>query len=745
MERKSSIFICILFVLSMGCANPDASDQRSSGGAHADMEELLVQMTLKEKVGQMTQLTLDMLLIGQPYAAVEPHTLDSSKMQEVLVDYRVGSILNCGGHGYDREFWLETISAIQEKTKETPLQIPVLYGIDAIHGPNYTNNASLFPQQIGLSCTWDTTMARELAAMSAYETRASGIRWNFSPVLDIARDPRWPRFWETFGEDVKLVSDMGVKTVEGLQGAAIGEEHVAACLKHFLGYSQTLTGKDRTAAWIPERQLREYFLPSFEAAIDAGAMTIMVNSGEMNGIPVHINPVILTDLLRNELGFEGMVVTDWEDIKYLVTRHKVAADYKSAIEMVINAGIDMSMVPTDLEFPVLLEELVNEGRVPMSRIDESVMRILILKKKLGLFDTETPKMEDYPDFASDQFRYNCLKAARRSIVMLKNEGETLPMSTDQRILVVGDNAKSLNDLNGGWTHTWQGVDTTWNTPGMPSIWQALQSKCSNIDFIDEESFLNGPSRAEGYERVIAVIGEHPYTETVGDIEDLQLREDHRQVMEALGNVNTPSTIVLVEGRPRTFGEVPEGVDAMLLAMLPGDQGGNAIADILTGEYNPSGHLSFTYPRYPSAHTPYDHKYTDMIAPDFSMNAVNPLFEFGEGMSYTTFEYSDLSLGADSVSVDGTLEVNVKVTNSGALAGEDVVQVYVADSVATITPSKKRLRAYRRIALDAGQSMDVSFSIPVSEMRFVGTDNKWIIEPGKMGVEIDELTASFVIK
>ncbi|WP_306643207.1 beta-glucosidase family protein [Sanyastnella coralliicola] len=708
------------------------------------MEELLSKMTLEEKVGQMTQLTLDMILEGEPYASVEPHHIDEPSLQEVIVDLNVGSILNCGGHSYPREFWLDLMTRIQDKAKETPNQIPVLYGIDAIHGVTYTDNSTLIPQQIGLACTWDTSMVKSLSETAAYEVRASGIPWNFSPVLDIARDPRWPRFWETFGEDVKLVTDMGSAMVDGYQGSGdeIDSVHVAACLKHFLGYSVTLSGKDRTQAWVPERQLREYFLPGFEEAIERGAKTIMVNSGEMNGIPVHVNPAILTDLLRNELGFEGMVVTDWEDIKYLVSRHKVAATYKEAIKMAVDAGIDMSMVPTDLEFPVLLKELVEEGEISEARIDESVRRILQLKFDLGLFDAKVPSLDDYPDFASAEARASALEAARASIVMLKNEN-VLPLNGGERLLVVGDNANSLNVLNGGWTRTWQGVDPQYNTPDMPSFLEEVQSRFASVTYMTNDQFL--ASRGVSADHVIAFLGETPYTETPGDIEDLDLPENQIEVIGKLGELSVPTSLILSEGRPRTFGELPEGIDAFILAMLPGDQGGRALVDVLLGEHNPGGHLPFTYPRYPSAHTTYDHKYTDMMHIDFSTNAVNPLYEFGDGLSYTTFEMSDLSLSADTLGAKGTLDVSVVIKNTGDLAGSDVIQVYVSDSVATITPSVKRLRAYRKVELDAGASQEVQFSIPVQDFAFVGIDNDWVVEPGVFGVVIGDMKETLIVK
>jgi beta-glucosidase len=623
------------------------------------------------------------------------------------------------------------------------LGIPILYGIDAIHGVTYTDSSTLFPQQIGLAASWDTALVRQLAEMSAYEVRASGIRWNFSPVLDIARDPRWPRFWETFGEDVKLASDFGEAMVQGYQGDAIGDAHVAACLKHFMGYSVTLSGKDRTQAWIAERQLREYFLPTFERAIDAGAMSIMINSGEINGIPVHVNKNILTDLLRNELGFEGVAVTDWEDIKYLVSRHRVAATYKDAIEMSIAAGIDMSMVPVDLEFPVLLKQLVLEGRVTEERLDLSVRRILKMKYKLGLFETGVPTIADYPKFGSDEHHDLAMKAALESIVLLKNDN-LLPLSEGARILVVGDGAQSLNVLNGGWTRTWQGADPQYNTPDRATVYEALQKHSSNLQWISEQDFLSMRATPK-YDCIIAVISESTYTEKPGDIEDLSIPPQSARVIDKLDYMQVPSLVLLIEGRPRVLPASIEKIQSVLLAMLPGDFGGEAIADIVFGKFNPCGKLPFTYPRYASSHTTYDHKYTDRIDTDFSQNAFDPLYTFGSGQSYTTFAYSGLQIERSELGMDDTLRVDVEVSNTGDRAGAEVVQLFVSDSVASITPSVKRLRGYRRVEMSEGSQQKVRFDIPVRELAFVGHDLKWVLEPGKFSVQIDTLVIPFTVR
>ncbi len=748
MNKIHATLVLGLMLCLAACQPKETNTQKKDQG-DPEIEAILQSMSLTEKIGQMTQLTLDMVSVGEPYNLEVPHRLSEEKLDSVIKILKVGSILNCGGHTYPREYWLSTIKTLQEKALQNDCKVPVLYGIDAIHGVNYTDSASLFPQQIGLACTWDTALVASLAEMSAYETRASGIPWNFSPVLDLARDPRWPRFWETFGEDVFLCETMGRTMVEAYQGKGIGEgqidrEHVAACLKHFLGYSITLSGKDRTPAWMPERQLREYVLPSFQAAIDAGALTVMINSGEMNGIPVHVNKAILTDLLRDELGFEGLAVTDWEDIKYLVSRHRVAKDYKSAIKMSIDAGIDMSMVPVDLEFPVLLKELVDEGQISEARIDQSVRRILRVKKQLGLFENPTPSISDYPNFASKAHQDLCLQAAEKSLVLLKNESDALPLSANTSVLVVGELAKSLNALNGGWTHTWQGVDTTFNTPGRRSFWEDFHQKHPNSQWMSSQDFLNAPAKGNKYDLIIASCGETPYTETVGDIEDLNLDDTQQAVIKALEKAQSQTLLVLIQGRPRTLGSELEGIDAVIYAPLPGDFGGEALSNVIMGKTNPSGKLAFTYSKHPSSHTCYDHKYTDKIHVDFSENAVQPLFEFGDGLSYSVPGYTDLNLKQTSLGLSDTLVFDVKVKNLGDREMNETVLVFVSDSVASITPSVKRLRAFRHVALDSDQEQTLRFEIPVQELAFVGEEMNWIVEPGTFGLEIGPMSTTFEV-
>ncbi|WP_249066747.1 glycoside hydrolase family 3 N-terminal domain-containing protein [Halalkalibaculum roseum] len=751
----STILTCLIAMLFFNTAYSQQSSPYDEEEIAEKVDSVMQKMTLTDKVGEMTQLSIDMISEGQPYNLDEPHQLSDEKLKEVLVENRVGSILNVGGHAYTAEHWREIIRKIQEVAmNEKPTGIPVIYGIDTIHGANYTLGSTLFPQQIAIAATWDPQFAYRGAEVGAYETRASYIPWAFSPVLDIGRDARWPRLWETFGEDVHLAKQMGAAMVEGYQGEdAGGPYHVAATMKHFLGYSLPITGKDRTQAWIPERQLREYVLPTFKAAVESGALTVMINSGEMNGIPVHTNKDILTGLLRDELGFEGIAVSDWEDIIYLQSRHKVAKTYKEAIELAVNAGVDMSMVPLDLQFPKLLKELVEEGRVSMDRIDEAVRRILTVKFKLNLFDTPYYDEGMYDKFGSEEFAKDSYDAAVEAVTLLKNNNDILPLSKDSRILVTGPNAHSLTALNGGWSRTWQGTDPQYDTEGKPTVLEALRSRMgeSSVSYVEGtsiDSVINideAVTAAGNNDVAVVVVGESPYTEKPGDLTDLWLPEAQRNLVEAIAETGTPVIMVLVEGRPRIVSDIEPKTEAVLMGYLPGDEGGNAIADILLGDANPSGKLPITYPRYPNDLVTYDHNYTDQIDPFFGTNAFNPQWEFGHGLSYTTFEYSNMQIESSEFDAAGQTTVSVDVTNTGEHSGKEVVQLYASDLVASITPAVKRLRKFEKIQLDAGETKTVTFTLMPEDLAFVGRDNEWITEAGEFALHIGPLSETIVYK
>ncbi len=709
------------------------------------VEKLMANMSLEDKIGEMTQLSIDMLLVGKPYQVKEPLEFDQEKLQKALVDFKVGSILNNGGHARPLHEWHKIIRTIQQyAVQKKSTHIPVLYGIDAIHGANYVSNATLYPQQLNLATTWNPDLVRQLTSITAYETRASGVPWAFAPVLDLGRDPRWSRFWETFGEDVFLAKQMTKASIMGLQGNDISAPtKLAACMKHFLGYSIPRTGKDRSPVFLAERQLREYFLPSFQTAIQAGAKTIMINSGELNGIPVHADERILTGLLRRELGFTGLAVTDWEDIKYLYTRHHVAKDYKDAIRIAINAGIDMSMVPLDLDFPVLLKELVLEGKVPLRRIDQSVRRILTVKTELGLFEDPLMGLDDdnYELFGSDQYQKLALQGALESIVLLKNNNNLLPLNGNKNILVCGPTAHSLAALNGAWTGTWQGNDPQYDTPGKQTIFEAITAKFGQrVQYvpgtqIDKEVDIQLAVRqAKKADVAILCLGEMPYVEIPGNIHDLSLPKAQIDLVKAISNTGVPIVLILVQGRPRIIQEIEPLADAILFAGLPGNEGAPALTQILSGDYNPNGRLCFSYPRYVHDLKLYDHKGTDQIDKHFGTNVFNPQWSFAHGLSYTSFEYKDLEIDNSAEQ----LKISLRVKNTGNRDGLHVIPLFITDKVATITPSVKRLRGFKKIHLNAGESKKIEFNITKNDLKFVGKNNQWIFEHGDFLIQIGDL-------
>ena len=726
------------------------------------VEQILTSMTLEDKVGEMTQLTLNMLCVGDTPKVDEPHRLDAIKLERAFEQGRIGSVLNCAGHAYPPKQWREIVGEIQSVSLKAK-GLPTLYGIDAIHGATYTSGAALGPQQIALAATWDTALVRKMAEATAKEIHACGTPWNFAPVLDVGRDPRWPRFWETFGEDVKLVGDMGESMVRGFQD---GPVKVAATLKHYMGYSVPWSGKDRTPAYIPERQLREIFLPPFAKAVDAGAMAVMVNSGEMNGIPTHVNRFVLTDILRGELGFEGLAVTDWEDIKYLVTRHKVAATYKDAIRMSILAGIDMSMVPQDLEFPVLLKELVEEGQISESRIDLSVRRILTVKEQLGLLEdngTDLP-MALTMDEREGLFG-TAAQAALECITVLKNEGShlvypdkpVLPLGGDGTIYVSGPTANSLNALNGGWSGTWQGKNPKYNNPGRLTALEGLRKEfgaerivfeeIGGMDFgaEDIQRVVKG-ARAARAEVAVLFLGEMPYTELAGNIGDLRLPDNQLELVTQVAATGIQVVGVFIEGRPRTFSQVENNMDAVVMAYLPGDFGADAIAQVLSGSYNPSGRLPFTWPREASSHVTYDRKGTEDVHFKRKKNAFQPQYHFGHGLSFSAVQTTSIRiLNEGDICIGSDVEVEVTLQNLGNHTSAEVVMLFAQDRVASVTPSLDKLKAYKRVLVDANATKTVTLSVSTADLGFIGLDNQYVVEPGVFRLRVKNQTTEFELK
>jgi beta-glucosidase len=730
------------------------------------IEALLKRMTLEEKVGQMTQLTLGMIVTGRD----QNIQIDPAKLEKAIVKYGVGSILNVSDQALTPDKWHDTIRQIQEAaTKKTRLGIPVIYGIDSIHGATYVQGATLFPQEIGMAATWNPELMKRGSEIAAMETRAAGIPWSFSPVLDLGRNPLWPRFWETFGEDPYLAKVMGVAFVRGLEGSDVAsQDRVASSLKHYMGYSFPLTGRDRTPAWIPENYLREYFLPPFAAAVQAGARTIMVNSGEINGVPGHINHHLLNGILRDELGFKGFVVTDWEDIKKLVTIWRVAANEKEATRMAVMAGNDMSMVPLDYSFADHLVALVKESAVPQSRIDEAVRRILRVKFELGLFEKPTPDPALKSKIGMPESRQAALQAAHESMTLLKNTNSLLPLAKDRKVLVTGPTADSMISLNNGWSYVWQGSEESLYPKDSLTIRRAIEAKvgAANVTYVpgtkitrppgspsnntptDVEAEVDIPAAvraAQAADVVVLCLGEGSYCETPGNITDLTLGEPQLRLAEAIQATGKPVVLVLVEGRPRIINRIVDKAGAVLMAYNPGNEGGQAVADALFGDVNPSGKLPFTYPRTPNGLITYDHKPFETENTAFGNLAFKPQFEFGQGLSYTSFAYSDLRLAQKTITGNADLSVSVTVTNSGSRAGKEVVQLYVGDLVASLSPAGKRLKRFAKIYLEPGQRRTLTFMLRRDDLSFIGANNKPVIEPGEFEVTIGGLKEKFELK
>ncbi|MGZ5052395.1 MAG: glycoside hydrolase family 3 N-terminal domain-containing protein [Methylobacter sp.] len=713
------------------------------------VKKLLSQMTLEEKVGQMTQI--DYSVIGNTQKPNGEGQIDPAKLEDAVVKHHVGSILNTPGTSDNRaqslDTWRKMMRTVQDAAAKTRLRIPVIYGIDAIHGATYTQNSVLFPQAINMAATFNPELAFKEGEVTAREVRASGIQWNFSTVMDIGRQPLWPRLWETFGEDVHLASVMGESYIKGHQGDDFSvPDKAPTCLKHYVGYSYPLNGKDRTPAWIGERVLREYFLPTFEAGINAGTPTIMVNSSEVDGIPGHANYQYLTTILRGELGFKGFTVSDWEDIKRLYTRDKMAADMKQAVKIAVMAGVDMSMVPLDYSFYDLLVELVKSGEVPVSRIDEAVSRILTVKYQAGLFDAK-PQLPVAGNFSrADAVQAN-RQAARESIVLAKNDNNILPLKKDANILVTGPTANLLSVLNGGWTITWQGNAEELYPKDKPTVLTAIQRKTTG-----KVTYVGGPSfdapididkvvdEAAEHDVILLSLGENTYTETAGNIENLNLDQSQVDLANAALSTGKPVVLLTLGGRPRIITSIAEKASGVILGFLPGMEGGEAIADILFGDYNPNGKLPITYPRNTNGITPYDYKPIEA----FEQNAYNPLYPFGHGLSYTTFSTSGLKLDKDKIGIGDNINVSVNVKNTGPVKGKETVLLYVNDVAASVTRPNKQLKAFKKIELEPGQSETVGFTLTPRDLSFIGVDMKRIVEPGDFKVMVGSETVGFTV-
>lgn len=752
--KRSAAALTLLLAAAPAFGAPKPAKAKPQD-VNARVEDLLKRMTLEEKVGQMTQLTLGCFMKEQagPDGA---HLLDEERLEQAVAGKALGSILNVGNnYAYDLKRWHALVTKIQDLAlKKTRLGIPVLYGIDSIHGATYVRGATLFPQQLAQAAARDVSMARRIGEVCALETRAAGLPWNFSPVLDVGRQPLWPRLWETYGEDPTLASALGASYVRGLQGDAFNDapfpsDRVAACMKHYVGYSFPFTGKDRTPALLDERSLREFFLPPFEAAVSVGAPTVMVNSAEISGIPGHANGYLINGVLKTELKFEGFAVSDWEDIIRLHKRDRVAETPKEAVRMAVMAGVDMSMVPSDLSFYDLLLELAKEGAVPESRLDDAVRRILKVKMRLGLFENPYPDPKLASRVASKEATELNLRAAQESLTLLKNEGGLLPLKKNAKVLVAGPTADLLSVLNGGWTITWQGSEEERYPKEKLTLLEAVQAKlgAANVTYVQGSTFtaeVDIPAAveaAQAADAVILALGEEPYTETPGNIDDLTLDEPQLKLAEELAKTGKPVVLVLIEGRPRIIRRIEGKMQAIVMAYLPGMEGGRALADVLFGDANPSGKLPITYPRWPNALTLYDRKPLE----DADGNGYAPQFPFGHGLSYTTFQYSGLALDKASPNENEVLGVSVKVTNTGTRAGKEAVELYLTDLYGSVSRPVKQLKRFTKVLLAPGETKRVEFTLSRQDYSFIGRTNQRVVEPGRFRAAIADQSAEFELQ
>ena len=751
--RKSLFLFFILF------GNLATSFSQEDGVLWKKAQKLTSQLSTQQKIAQTCQVTLDALLktdaTGQ---VIKPIQIDPVKCEKLIADQQIGSVLNVSSHTLDRTTWNTILDLIHAPYKNGKTVAPVIYGVDAIHGANYVVGGTLFPQEIGLAATWNSSLANKMGEITAYETRASGVPWNFSPVLDLGRQPLWSRFFETLGEDPLLASQMGAELVKGYQGTNPAEStRVAACMKHFVGYSLPRSGRDRTPAWIPERIMHELYLPSFKAAVDAGALTVMINSGDVNGTPGHINKYLITDLLKTQWGFKGLAVSDWEDIRMLHTVHKVAASQKEAIIMAINAGLDMSMVPYNgphEEYLNLFKEAVSEKKISMKRLNDAVTRIIYVKLKLGLYEKQVIPWNEYPKFGSDAFKNEAKNAALESITLLKNENSTLPLKNSDKILLVGEAADNLIFHNGAWTHTWQGEDTAFNTKGALTLRVSLQKELgqnlifekgydlSNVNgwetckIENKDKVLQSASQAD---KIIICLGEMPATEKPGDVKSLNLCDEQQELVKALQATGKPVILVLFFGKPHIIRELEPKSSAILHAYLPGDFGGEAITQIIFGKENPSGKLPYTYPKFDGVVEYYDYVNSETKTNKLDEKPIDPQWPFGYGMSYTNFSYSNLKIENTE---GGIIKASVEVKNTGPLAGKEVVQWYITDEYASITPANKKLKHFEKIDLNPGESKTVTFTINSETLAFVNTKNEWVTEAGTFIVSIGDQKGKF---
>lgn len=732
------------------------------------IDSVMATLTLEEKVGQMAQYTLD--VIGRearpaaspaegPGESFDPFEFDPIKIDQVLGKMKVGSILNTTNNkAQTTKMWAYIIKTIQQRAiKETG--VPVLYGIDAIHGTNYTAGSTLFPQGIGMGASFNLALMEQGSKISAYETRASNIPYTFAPTMDLTRDQRWSRHWESYGEDSYLTAQMALASLRGFQGNdynKIDKNHVAVSLKHFMGYGVPVYGKDRTPAVIPESDLREKFFEPYRQAMKAGALSVMINSGIINGVSTHADHRLLTEWVKEDLQYDGVLITDWNDVQNLYKRDGIATDFKEAVCKSINAGIDLVMVPYNLDFCNALIELVQSGKVSQARVDDATRRVLRMKFRLGLFERPYWDLAEYPDFASKAHEAAAKSAADEAITLLKNENNILPLKKTSRILVAGPNGNSMRTLNGGWSYSWQGEKVEMFAQQYNTIFEALKNEfgANNVKYeagvtykMDGQYFEeNAPeiekavAAASDVDYIVLCVGENTYCETPGNLDELALSDNQINLAKALQKTGKPVILVLNEGRPRLIRKIEPDAKAIVQVFLPGNYGADALADILSGDVNPSARLPYTYPKFEQGLITYDHKPSQNIegkmegAYDYGAHT-SVQYPFGFGLSYTTFDYSNLTVDKSEFVSGDKISVSVDVKNTGKVAGKEAVLLFSSDLVASISPDVRRLRAFDKIALNPGEVKRVTLTLAADELAFVNEKGKWTLEEGDFRIQI----------
>lgn len=753
-----SIFTALLFPSSIYAQRPAIPHDEA---IEQQIAERMSKMTLDEKIGQMLQFSVDQVTLEYPQGQSGPFRLDEEKLNRLLGKYHIGSILNMlGGEASTPEVWRKTIAQIQKANKKYT-DIPVLYGLDQVHGTTYTAGGTLFPQHIGMTATFNPALAKQMGQITAYETRACDVNWIFCPDLDLGRKPSWPRCYEGMGEDPLLAAVMGEAYLEGLQGQDpnhIGKYNVGTTLKHYMAYGTPDNGIDRTPANVSLQDLREKYFEPFRRVIKHGALGVMTNSSILNGMNGCANKELLTNWLKRDLNWDGMIITDWADAENLRLRDHIAVDKKEAIELTVNAGADMLMVTSDTAYFSLLKQLVLERKISMERIDDAVSRVLRLKYRLGLFSQKAARAKDYPEFASEEHQAVARRTAVESIVLLKNDNDLLPLKKGQKILVCGPNANTMRGLNGGWTYTWQGSNNEKFTTAYKTIFQALAEKLGqeNVRLAEGVSYNNKGNWqdefAEGIDStveaarncdvIVACIGENSYSETTGNILDDNISDNQRRLVEALAKTGKPIVLILNEGRPRIIHSLVPKAGAIVDVMLPGNYGGEALALLLSGEENFSGKLPFTYPSFVNAFTTYDFKVCerrDVMPGVYDYWAdTNVEWWFGDGMSYTTFAYSNLRANRTTFGHDDTLTFSVDVTNTGRRDGKEVVMLFSSDLAARdVIPGNRRLRAFEKVNLKPGEKKTITFKLHARDLAYVNRSGQWVMEKGEYKMTIGD--------